>query len=360
MQTIPIASPHLGQEEERAVIEVLRSGRLAQGPKVEELEKQFARFCGTKYAVACNSGTAALHLALLSVGISPGEEVITTPFSFVASSNCALYCNAKPVFADIEPKTYNINPTEIGGKVTAKTKSIIPVHLYGQPAAMDEIMEIANKKSVAVIEDACQAHGAEYKGRKVGSIGELGCFSFYPTKNMITAEGGMITTNNEELAEKMRVSRDQGQKPRYNYVMLGFNMRMNEIQAAIATEQLKKIEGFTEKRRSNAEFLTKELKDVKGIIVPFVSKDVKHVYHQYTIRIKNRDAVKASLALKGIGSETYYPTPIHKQPFYKSYHSLSFPLAETAAKEVLSLPVHPKVSNGDLKIIVESLKEAVK
>lgn len=357
MQAIPIASPLIGEEEVDAVIGVLKSGRLAQGPKVEELEREFSKYIGTKYAVACNSGTAALHIALLALGIKAGDETITTPFSFVASSNCALYCGAKPVFADIDSKTYNIDPKEIHKKVTTKTRAIIPVHLYGQPAEMKEIMEIAEKYSLSVIEDACQAHGAEYHGKRVGGIGDVGCFSFYPTKNMVSAEGGIITTDDGELAEKMRILRDQGQKPRYNYVMLGFNLRMNELQAAIATEQLKKLDGFIEKRRANAAFLSQELGNVAGISIPHVANGVKHVFHQYTIRVKNRDAVKESILNRGVGSEVYYPVPIHKQPIYREYHSLMLPEAEAAAKEVLSIPVHPKVSTKDLKMIADSLRE---
>lgn len=249
---IPIAKPNIGEEEKNAVMEVLESGMLAQGLKVKEFEERFAKYIGTKYAVATSNGTTALHIALLSSGIKKGDEVITTPFSFIASATSILFCNAVPVFADIKTKTFNINPNKIEKAITKKTKAIMVVHLYGQSSEMDRIKEIANKKKLSLIEDACQAHGAENNGKRVGSIGDIGCFSFYPTKNMTTGEGGMITTNDHVIAEKVRLLRDHGQKERYEHVIVGYNYRMTNIAAAIGIEQLQKLEQFNKKRRENA------------------------------------------------------------------------------------------------------------
>ncbi len=348
----------LGEEEKKAVMEVLDSGMLVQGAKVEELEKKFAQYIGTEYAVATSSGTTALHLALLAMGIGPGDEVITSSFSFIATANSILYCGAKPVFADIDSKTFNINPDRIREKINGKTKAIIPVHLYGHPADMDKIMKIAKENNLKVLEDAAQAHGSEYNGRKAGSLGDCSAFSFYATKNMITGEGGMITTDNEKLAEHLKQLRNHGQSRTYEHESLGFNLRMTNINAAIGLEQLKKLENFNRKRAENAQFLTQNLKDI--VETPYISQDVKHVFHQYTIKTENRDFILKQLNENGVGARVYYPKPIHKQPFYiKMGYKDFLPTTEDISKKVLSLPVHPGLKKEDLEHIVDTIKKTV-
>lgn len=354
---IPIAKPLLGKEEIDAVTEVLNSGMIAQGPKVEEFELAFSEYNGSEYAAAVNSGTAALHISLLAHGIGKEDEVITSPFSFVATANTILYTGAKPVFADIEPDTFNIDPERIKEKITSKTRAIMPVHLYGHPADMKAIMEIADDNKLIVIEDACQSHGAEFLGKRVGNFG-TGAFSFYPTKNMTTGEGGMLTTNDKEIAEKAKMIRAHGSKIRYLHEMLGFNLRMTDIAAAIGLVQLGKLDKFTKARQGNAEMLSARLKGIPGL-VPAITKDgCTHVFHQYTVRAKKRDQLAAFLNEKGIGTGVHYPTPIHKQPFYKELgYRDSLPVSEKAVEEVLSLPVHPALSGSDIQKIVETTRE---
>ena len=354
---IPIAKPMVGDEEKKAVLDVLDSGMLAQGKKVKEFEEKFAEYIGAKYAVATSSGTTALHLALLASGVKSGDEVITTPFTFISTATPILFCNAKPVFADINPRTFNIDPEKIEGVVTSKTKAVLPVHLYGQSCEMDRIMEIADKHNLIVIEDACQAHGAEYKGKKVGGIGDAGCFSFYPTKNMTTGEGGMVTTTDEELAEEIRMLRDHGQKERYNYVMVGYNFRMTDIAAAVGIEQLKKLDKFNEKRRGNAGFLSEQLNGV--VEIPYLLHGVRHVFHQYTIKIEKREMLKENLKKDGIGFGIYYPKPLHFYEPLKSYVNNDLKNAENVCEKVLSLPVHPGLSEANLERIVCSVKKFV-
>ncbi|MDR2873537.1 MAG: DegT/DnrJ/EryC1/StrS family aminotransferase [Methanobrevibacter sp.] len=363
---IPIASPVFGDEEAKEVVKVLKSGFIAQGSKVLEFEKQFAEFIGTDFAVATSSGTSALHVALLSCGISEGDEIITTPFSFVATGNSILFTGAKPVFVDINEDTYNINPDKIEDAITDKTKAIMPVHLYGQSAEMDEIMKIAKNNDLLVIEDAAQAHGAIYKnensvfdGKKIGSIGELGCFSFYPTKNMTTGEGGIITTNNKEYADKAKMIRSHGEKERYKHSILGYNFRLTDISAAIGLVQLKILNEFNQKRIKNAEFLNKELANVKGIKTPKLNGNSRHVYHQYTIAVENRDEWIKFLNENGIGTGVHYPIAIYNQELYKNLgYNDNCPVTEQMTEKVISLPIHPKITENDLKIIVSKLKEA--
>lgn len=359
---IKISQPSVGKEELKAIEEVLKSGQLAQGPKVKELEGKYAKFIGTKYAVAVVNGTAALHLALLANNIKEGGEVITSPFSFEASSNSILYCKARPIFVDIEPETFNINAELIEKKITKKTKAILPISLYGQCCNIKKIMEIASAHGLKVIEDACQSHGSSFDGKKAGSFG-TGCFSFYATKNMMCAEGGMITTNDKNVEETARKLRQHGEYVRYYQDSLGYNYRMNDVIAAIAIEQLKKLPKWNEQRKKNAEFLTKNLKDVEGIIVPYVDKHVEHVFYLYTIRVTsgfklNRDELQAKLKEKGVEAIVFYPVLIPNQKYYKSIgFGGHYAEAEKATAEVLSLPVHPSLSKGDLKKIVESIKE---
>lgn len=353
---IPIAKPLLGKEEIDAVTEVLSSGIIAQGPKVEEFELAFSEHTGCEHAAAVNSGTAALHIALLAHNIGKEAEVITSPFSFIATANSILYTGAKPVFADIKPDTYNIDPEKIQEKITSKTKAIIPVHLYGQSADMKAIMEIAEDHKLAVIEDACQAHGAEFLGKKVGSFG-TGAFSFYPTKNMTTSEGGIITTNDREIAEKSKMIRAHGSKIRYKHEMLGFNLRMTDIAAAIGLAQLEKLDGFNAARQKNAAMLSAGLKGISGIVPPVTKPGCTHVFHQYTVRVKKRDELADFLKEKGIGTGVHYPIPIHKQPYYIELgYRDSLPISEKATEEVLSLPVHPALSRDDVQKIINEVK----
>lgn len=360
---IPIAKPIIGEEEISAVIEVMRSGVIAEGQKVKDFEAAFADYSGTSYAVAVNSGTAALHAALLAHGIGNGDEVITSPFTFAATSNSVLFTGAKPVFADIKEDTFNIDPEKIVNKITAKTKAIIPVHLYGQSADMKVIMEIALDNDLIIIEDACQAHGATFEGKKTGSFG-TGTFSFYPTKNMTTGEGGIITTNEKEIAEKVKMIRSHGSRQRYYHEILGYNLRMTDIAAAIGLVQLRKVDGFNDSRIMNAKYLSESLNEIKGISLPYVDGRCKHVFHQFTVRINNdlsRDKIVDILNKRGIGTGIYYPLPIHKQPLYKEMgFNDSLPVAEKASSEVFSLPVHPAISKTELDTISKTLNQILK
>ena len=354
---INIAKPQIGEEEKKAVLEVLDSGMIAQGPRVKAFEEAFAAMCGVKHAIATTSGTTALHVSLLAAGIEEGDEVITTPFTFIASANSILYTGARPVFVDIDPVTFNLDPSLIEAVITPRTKAILPVHLYGFSCDMDPIMDIAKKHRLLVIEDACQSHGAIYKGKRVGSFG-IGAFSLYPTKNMTSAEGGMITTNDPVIDEKCRVIRQHGMRRRYYHDELGFNFRMTDVHAAIGLEQLKKLDNWNEQRRTNAHYLSAHL---QGVIVPRDEEGYEHVYHQYTVRIHDgkRDLLRTFLQENGVGSEVYYPVPVHKQSFYMDElgYQVTLPEAELAALEVLSLPVHPALSHSDLELIVSKVNE---
>lgn len=353
---IYIASPQIGEEEKQAVLEVLDSGMLAQGKRVKAFEEDFAKMCGVEHAVATSSGTTALHTALLAHGIGEGDEVITSPFTFIASANSILYVGAKPVFVDIDPKTYNINPGLIEDVITPKTKAIMPVHLFGLCSDMDAIMDIANNYDLLVIEDACQSHGAALHSKKTGSFG-TGAFSLYPTKNITSAEGGMITTNNAEIAENARVIRQHGMRRRYYHDELGFNFRMTDVHAAIGHEQLKKLAKFNKGRQKNAAYFSKNI--VNGVKKPHVPEGYDHVFHQYTIRVPNgkRDDMVDHLRENGVSPKVYYPVPIHQQTYYVNelgYHQ-SLPESERAAEEVLSLPVHLGLSQEDLETIVNAV-----
>jgi dTDP-4-amino-4,6-dideoxygalactose transaminase len=353
---IPIAKPMIGTEEKQAVLEVLGSGMLAQGPTVKAFEESFAEMCDVCYAVATSSGTTALHLALLAHGIGDGDEVITSPFTFIASANTILFAGAKPVFVDIDPLTYNIDPAQIEAAITPRTKAIMPIHLFGLPCDMAPIVAVAERYNLILIEDACQAHGAEYKGKRAGSFG-TGCFSLYPTKNITSAEGGMITTNDARIAETCQVVRHHGMRQRYYHDEMGYNYRMTDVHAAIGLAQLRKLARFNESRIANAKVLSERL---VGVITPVVPEGYKHVFHQYTIRIggKMRDIVQQRLREKGIGTGVYYPVPVHKQRQYlDGDYGTRFPEAEKAATEVLSLPVHPALSRADLDTIVTAVNE---
>ena len=357
---IPIAKPLLGDSEKDEVMKILESGMLAHGKKVEQFEKEFADYIGVKHAIATSSGTAALHTLLAALKIGKGKEVITTPFSFIASSNSLLYNDLKPVFIDIKDD-FNIDEDLIKEKINDDTRAILLVHLFGNPCQMDRISEIANDNNLMVIEDACQAHGAEFKNRKVGSFGN-GAFSFYPTKNMTSGEGGMITTDDPKIAKKAALFRNQGMQERYFHKEIGHNFRMTNINAAIGIEQLKRLDDFNDKRIKNAEHLAKGLKQVKGILAPKISSDKKHVFHQFSIRVTKdfsltRQDLIDKLQKNNIGHGLFYPVPIYRQEPYKNLgYKLSLPVTERTSEEVLSLPVHPSVSKEDIDIIVEVIK----
>jgi dTDP-4-amino-4,6-dideoxygalactose transaminase len=351
---IPVAKPLIGQEELDNVRDALASGQLAQGERVAAFERRFAELCQTREAIACSSGTAALHLALLAHGVGPGDEVITSPFSFAATGNVVLLTGARPVFVDIDPLTYNISPELVERAITPRTKAIMPVHLYGYPAAMDNIMALANACGLAVIEDACQAHLATIHGKPVGGFG-TGAFSFYATKNMTTGEGGMVTTDDSEIAERIRLYRSHGQRERYVHVAIGDNLRMTDFQGALGLAQVEKLPALNEQRRSNAAYLTERLRD--WVTTPVIEPGYQHVFHQYTIRARNdRDQWAEQLKRAGIGTGVHYPRPIHWQPFYvQQGFTVSAPEAERAASEVLSLPVHPSLSTDDLERVADGV-----
>ncbi|HEX6557628.1 MAG TPA: DegT/DnrJ/EryC1/StrS aminotransferase family protein [Ktedonobacteraceae bacterium] len=370
---IPIAHPLLGTEEENAVLRVLVSGQLTQGKYVTAFEQRFAEVCHVREAVAVSSGTAALHLALLAHGIGPGDEVITTAFSFAATANVILLVGAAPVFVDIEPDTYTLDPSLVEAAITPRTKAIMPVHLYGNPCDMKRLEVLARAFGLVIIEDACQAHAAAIDGKPVGSFG-TGCFSFYATKNMTTGEGGMVTTNDSDIAERVRLLRSHGQKERYHHVTLGYNLRMTEMQGALGLVQLEKLERFTEQRIANAAFLTERLSG--SVQTPVSRPGYRHVYQQYTIRVpENREEWVMHLRARGIGTAVHYPLPIHQQPLYEEEidtskfpsapgttnarcmtGDISLPVTELAAKQVLSLPVHPALSGEDLSTIAREVR----
>ena len=352
---IPIARPQMGEEEKELVWSALESGALAQGPRVRELEQRFADFVGTPHAVATSSGTTALHLALLGHGITAGDEVITVPFTFIASANSILYTGARPVFVDIEEGSFNVDVAQVEAAITPRTRAILPVHLYGQPADMPALMEIAQRHGLTVVEDAAQAHGAAIDGRQAGSWG-AGCFSFYPTKNMTTGEGGMITTADDEYAERVRLLREHGMKVRYHHDMVGFNFRMTDIHASIGLAQLDKLPAYNERRRQIARRYDAEL---RGVLPPRVPTGVRHVYHQYTVRVRDRDAFAGRLAERGVGSGIYYPIPVHRQkPFVElGYGDLRFPVTERLTQEVLSIPVHPSLTEEEVSQVVAAVNQ---
>lgn len=361
MVNIPLSKPCLGEEEKRAVNEVLDSGFLAQGENVRKFEEEFARYVGVKEAVATSNGTTALFVALKALGVKEGDRVITTPFTFVATASSILQCGGIPVFCDVDEKTFNLDPGKLEDilKKERNIKGIIAVHLYGLPCDLEEIAFLTQKYNLFLLEDCAQAHGAECQGRKVGSWGDMGAFSFYPTKNMTTGEGGMITTNDSLLAQECRMLINHGSRKRYYHEALGYNFRLTDIGGALGRVQLSKLEQFNEKRRRNAAFYNQELADLPFIDVPYLPPYALPVFHQYTLRVEGaRDALLQFLRDRGIGCEIYYPLPLHHQPFLQNlYSASSFPVAENLAREVLSLPVHPQLTREDLNTIILGVRE---
>jgi len=362
---VRIASPHIDATTVKEVSKVLRSGRWAQSAKVKEFEKEFAEYIGVKHAVAVSNGTMALHVALLAAGVGPGDEVITTPFSFIASSNAILMCGAKPVYVDIDPYTFNINPELIEDAITDRTKAVMPVHLYGNPVGVDKIRALCSRHELRLVEDACQAHGAECRSKRAGSFGDAGCFSFYATKNLACGEGGMIVTSDEELARKARLLRSHGEVRRYSSIMLGYNYRMTEVAAVIGIGNLKYLGGWNKKRIENAAMLNNSFNGLAGLVTPTVDTECKHVFHQYTVRITDRfplarDELVGKLAEAGVETKVFYPIPLSRMPHIAEVTGeVLCPMAESAASQVLSLPVHPALTKKELGVVIKSMKEVL-
>ena len=357
---IPPARPVIGEAEIEAAVRVLRSGMVVQGPEVAAFEREFGELVGGRHCVAVNSGTSALQLSLLALKIGPGDEVVVPSFSFAASANAVRLVGAEPVFVDIEADSFCMDPEAVGAAITPRTAAIMPVHLYGHPAAMDEIMAIAARHGLAVVEDAAQAHGAALHGTPVGAFGDAGCFSFYPTKNMHSLEGGMVTTGDAELARTLRLLRNQGMEQRYANEIVGANMRMTDVAAAIGRVQLRQLPEWTEQRQANAKFLDAAL---TAVTVPPVADAARHVYHQYTVRVPgDRDAFQAALSGRGIGNAVYYPTPIHRlRPYLRPDGTpgpWDLPQTERAAAEVVSLPIFPSLTHGELERIADAVNSA--
>jgi perosamine synthetase len=361
---IPISRPNIGKEEINAVKRVLEDGNITMGEVTSDFEKSFSRYIGAEHAVATSSGTTALQVGIEALDISKGSEVITTPFSFIASTNTLLFNYLKPVFADIDADSFNIDPEEIEERITSRTRAVLVVHLFGNPCRMKEISELCEDHNLLLIEDCAQAVGAEYFGKKVGSFGDISCFSFYATKNMTSGEGGMILMNDEDMAERAKLLRNHGQNGQYNHVMLGYNYRMNDMQAAIAREQLKKLGRMNEKRIENAHRLTEFLSNIGDNIIetPNITPNTKHVFHQYTIKVFNnrRDDVLKALNVNGVGARAYYQRPIYTQPLYQRIGlGCKCPVTEDISNQALSLPIHPGLGATEIKLIAKEVESAV-
>jgi perosamine synthetase len=367
---IRINQPIVGKEEIDAATEVLKSGILTEksgmGPRVLDFEKEYARYVGAKHAVAVTSGTAALHAALLVAGVKQGDEVVVPSFTFHSTAEVVLLCGAQPVFADIDPETYTITADTVESALTQSTKAIIPVHLYGLPADLDPIKKLARDRGLTLIEDAAQAHGAEYKGSKIGSIGDMTCFSFYAGKNMTTGEGGMVTTNDDDYSDKLRMVRTHGEQRPYWPTSVGNNYRMNELLAAIGLAQLKKLPSFLEKRRRNAQFLSEKLGVLGKVIPPKEPEGRKHAWYVYTLRLRGANAGKRNKAIeklrsKNIEATVYYESPLHMLPLYREFSTTrrALPETEKACRQVFSLPVHPRLDEPELGYMFETLKRVL-
>ncbi len=365
---IPVSRPDIGEKEIDSVVAVLRSGWLSCGPKTEEFEKRFAAMVGTKHAIAVNSGTSGLHVALRACGISEGDEVITSPFSFVASANCMLFEKAKPVFVDVDPVTFNLDPAQIEKAITPKTKAILPVHIFGQSCNMDAIMDIAQKHNLLVIEDACESPSATYKGKTVGTFGKAAVFAFYPNKQMTTGEGGMVVTDDNTVAELCQSMRNQGRdtdKQWLTHKRLGYNYRMTEMSAAIGSTQLDKFKDMLAKRIEIAEKYKERLQETEGIILPETHADNNHTWFVFPIQVAegiDRDKVMKDLEEQGIATKAYFSPCIHLQPFYREqfgYKESDFPIAEKLSKNMLILPLYVQMTENDINRVVVSLQNTL-
>jgi len=345
-----------------AIQDVIERCAFAGGPVVAEFEEEFAAFCHCRYAIGVGSGTEALWLSLLALGIGPGDEVITVPNSFMATAEAITYCGARPVFVDVDERTYTMNPEALIQAITAKTKAVIPVHLFGQTADMKPIQAVANEFGLKIIEDACQAHGAEYLGQRAGSMGDTGCFSFYPGKNLgAFGEAGAVVTNNPELYDKIRVLRDHGQERRYYHSQIGWNCRMDGIQAAVLRIKLRNLEAANERRRAHAAQYHSALCDIGEVATPATAPYARHVFHIYAIRVRERDRIMQHLASRQIGCAVHYPVSIHLQEAYRSlgYTSGAFPVAERCASEFISLPMYPELTPEQVEQVAEGVREAL-
>jgi UDP-2-acetamido-2-deoxy-ribo-hexuluronate aminotransferase len=345
------------KEVDSAIQAVIDSTQFIQGPAVKEFETNVAGYLGCKYAIGCASGTDALQIAMMAMDIRPGDEIITTPFTFVATTETIAILGARPVYVDIDPKTFNINTDKIEERITLRTKAIMPVHLYGQPAEMDKIMEIARKHNLYVIEDAAQALGAEYKGKKVCTIGDINCISYYPSKNLgAFGDAGMMTTDNDELADKMRMIVSHGSRKKYYHEILGVNSRLDSIQAAILNVKLQHLDEYCEERQKAAEKYNSRFKG--AIDTPYILPDVKHIFHQYSIRVKRRDEMQEFLKQNGIPSMIYYPVPLHLQEAYKyDYKPGDYPVSEEIAGDIISLPMHTELTDEHINYIADKVLE---
>jgi dTDP-4-amino-4,6-dideoxygalactose transaminase len=354
---IPAAKPEIGEDERNAVDRVIMSGMLAQGPEVAAFETEFSAWVDGRHCIAVNSGTSALHMSLLAVGIGPGDEVIVPSFSFAATANSVALTGATPVFVDIETDYFAVSPAAVEAAITPRTKAIMPVHLYGHPADLVALADIAQRHNLLLLEDAAQAHAASVNGIPVGAWGAAASFSFYPTKNMTAGEGGMVTTGSVETDRMVRLLRNQGMERRYENEVVGFNTRMTDIHAAIGRVQLTKLAGWTKKRQENAAFLNAH---IEGVVTPATQAGAVHVFHQYTVKVldHDRDAFAAQLLERGVGNGVYYPTPIHRLPSFAL--ELDLPQTELAAAQVLSLPVYPSLTQGELETIVEAVNAVAK
>jgi dTDP-4-amino-4,6-dideoxygalactose transaminase len=356
---IPVSKPQIGAEEKAAVMAVLDSGVIASGPVTEAFEREFAAFTGARHAVAVANGTAALHVAFLAAGLKPGDEVLTTPFTFVASLNSILFAGGVPKVVDVDAATFNLDPSKLAKAIGPRTKAILPVHLYGLAADMAPILEVARDHGLTVIEDAAQSHGATYQGKQVGTMGDAGCFSMYPTKNLAMCEGGMVTTDRDEVAGLARSIRNHGRGVAtlgtYDHVRLGHNFRSNDVAAAIGRVQLKRLPGFNAARRANAKRLTEALAGHPDLVAPVVPAGREHVWHQYTVRSRRRDPFVAHMKAAGVGTGVYYPKVAYAYPHLEPCRA-ACPVAERLATEVASLPVHPGLGEADLGTITAALR----
>ena len=351
---VTLSGMYIDERIQKAILDVVNSGQYIKGQNLAMFEREFAHYCNTRYAVGVSSGTSAILLSLMVLGIGQGDEVIVPSHSFIATASPSVLLGARPVYADIDPETYTIDPAEIRSKLSPRTKAIIPVHLYGHPCDMDTINELARQHDLYVIEDACQAHGATYKGYRVGSLSDIACFSFYPSKNMtVLGDGGMITTKNEELARKTRMLADHGRTQKYIHELLGLNCRMSEIHAAIGVEQLKHLDAWNRRRREIAKLYSSFL-DSCGVVCPTEKEWAQHVYHMYVIRTEQRDKLAAFLGERSIQTGIHYPVPIHKQPCLKS--DVCLPVTEKYVDEVLSIPMHPHLTDVEVEYVASSIR----
>ena len=359
---IPVSRPVLGKEEAEAVVRVMESGMVAQGEAVREFEHAFASYCGSGHAIAVSNGTTALHAALLGAGVGPGDEVIVPSFTFIASATSVSMCGATPVFADVDERTFTLDPASAEALVTPRTRAVMGVHLFGQPFDVPALTSLCRDHDLLLVEDAAQAHGATFRGKKTGSLGQVACFSFYATKNMTTGEGGMVTTGDADLAARIRLLINHGQKEKYLHTTLGYNYRMTDMAAAMGLVQLGRLDGMNAKRVENAKYLDRSLR-CPGLVTPYVRPDATHVYHQYVVKVEKgsgitRDGLMQALAARGVGTAIHYPRPVHDQPLYRGTQGKDpCPVSGRLAASVFSLPAHPLLSDEDLHSIVKAVKE---